>query len=58
MEAHVVIEDAARSRMQSIKSSLKDLMRTQFEVKHSTLEFEIAGAPSDCEDRTVVVQHR
>lgn len=49
LEAHVVIARDDMARMESIKSSLKAILADEFDIGHSTLEFEFPGrddAPS------------
>lgn len=41
LESHVVIDEDNMEQMESIKSSLKDLLSTDFDIHHSTLEFEL-----------------
>lgn len=40
LESHIVIDENDLTNMESIKTSLKDLLRNGFEIHHSTLEFE------------------
>lgn len=40
LESHVVIDEDSMDHMESIKSSLKKLLSTNFDIHHSTLEFE------------------
>lgn len=40
LESHVVIDEKDMNQMESIKSSLKQLLNTSFGIHHSTLEFE------------------
>lgn len=40
LESHVVIDEGDMNQMESIKSSLKQLLNTSFGIHHSTLEFE------------------
>ena len=40
LESHVVIDEDNMGQMESIKSSLKNLLSTNFDIHHSTLEFE------------------
>lgn len=40
LESHVVIDENDLTNMESIKTSLKELLRNGFEIHHSTLEFE------------------
>lgn len=40
LESHVVINENDLSRMESIKTKLKDVLSKQFNIHHSTLEFE------------------
>lgn len=41
LESHVVIDEDDMGQMESIKSSLKELLSTNFDIHHSTLEFEL-----------------
>lgn len=47
LEAHVVIDNLAR--MESVKHSLKALLKEKFHISHSTLEFEDQEISADCE---------
>lgn len=40
LESHVVIDENDMPNMESIKSSLKELLSSNFDIHHSTLEFE------------------
>ncbi|PAU94423.1 cation transporter [Aliifodinibius salipaludis] len=40
LESHVVIDEENMGQMEAIKSALKDLLSTDFDIHHSTLEFE------------------
>lgn len=40
LESHVVIDESDMTNMEGIKSSLKELLNTGFNIQHSTLEFE------------------
>lgn len=40
LESHVVIDEENMEQMESIKSTLKDLLSSHFDIHHSTLEFE------------------
>ncbi len=46
LEAHVVIEDF--NHIDVIKKALKEILRTQFNLTHSTLEFEITHCQEVC----------
>lgn len=46
LESHVVIDEDDMNQMESIKSALKELLRSSFNIHHSTLEFEF----EPCED--------
>lgn len=48
LESHVVIDENDMNQMESIKSSLKQLLSSNFNIHHSTLEFEF----EPCEERT------
>lgn len=41
LESHVVIDEEKIDQMESIKSALKKLLSTNFDIHHSTLEFEL-----------------
>ena len=51
LEAHVVIDDL--SKMESVKHSLKALLKEKFAISHSTLEFENKEISADCRDHDV-----
>lgn len=55
LETHVVIETSAWNRFEEIKSEIKQLLEQEFNIRHSTLEFEYsdhAGIDSQfCEHR-------
>ena len=40
LDTHVVIEKAAWGRLEEIKRAIKDVLEEQFDIRHSTLEFE------------------
>lgn len=40
LESHVVIDENDMPRMEDIKSKLKELLNSKFDIHHSTLEFE------------------
>ncbi|NGP75544.1 cation transporter [Balneolaceae bacterium YR4-1] len=40
LESHVVIDESDMANMETIKSSLKELLNNGFNIQHSTLEFE------------------
>lgn len=48
LESHVVIEKDNMQNMESIKSSLKKLLSSEFNIHHSTLEFEF----EPCQEHT------
>ncbi len=48
LESHVVIDENDLNQMESIKTSLKNLLGSQFNIHHSTLEFEF----EPCEEHT------
>ncbi|MBL4610540.1 cation diffusion facilitator family transporter [Halopseudomonas pelagia] len=43
LEAHVVIEQNAWNHFEEIKREIKQLLKQDFDIKHSTLEFEHSG---------------
>ncbi|HET8865137.1 MAG TPA: cation diffusion facilitator family transporter [Gracilimonas sp.] len=56
LESHIVIEKEDLDEMESIKSSIKKLLHDEFEIYHSTLEFEFE--PCDDHKHEVVHQHQ
>jgi len=48
LESHVVIEKDDMQNMETIKSSLKELLSSEFNIHHSTLEFEF----EPCQEHT------
>ncbi len=50
LESHVVIEEQDLRKMEEIKSALKELLRHNFGIRHSTLEFEFE--PCDSQKHT------
>ena len=58
LEAHVVVEQTSIQEIESIKSQLKHILAEQFNIHHSTLEFEINGSASQlCENATMIKEH-
>ena len=55
LESHVVIEKDDIGDMESIKSSLKKILHDEFEIHHSTLEFEFE--PCGAHSHEVVHKH-
>jgi len=55
LESHIVIEKEDIGDMESIKSSLKKILHDQFEIHHSTLEFEFE--PCGAHSHDVVHEH-
>jgi cobalt-zinc-cadmium efflux system protein len=47
LESHVVIDEEDMNKMESIKSSIKQMLSSNFNIHHSTLEFEF----EPCEER-------
>ncbi|MGD8427877.1 MAG: cation diffusion facilitator family transporter [Balneolaceae bacterium] len=47
LESHVVIDEDNLKQMETIKASLKELLATQFDIHHSTLEFEFQPCEED-----------
>ncbi len=50
LESHVVIDEEELNNMEKIKSNLKDLLKSEFNIHHSTLEFEF----EPCEDHAEI----
>jgi len=58
MEAHVVIAREDLTVMETIKARIKDHLRSEFHIRHSSLEFELDDAvPDACRGRQVIVHH-
>lgn len=47
LEAHVVIDEDESQSMETVKRRIKAIFRSEFEIHHSTLEFEFDGACHD-----------
>jgi cobalt-zinc-cadmium efflux system protein len=50
LESHVVIDENDMTQMESIKSSLKKLLSSNFDIHHSTLEFEFEPCDEHAEN--------
>ncbi|WP_323765939.1 cation diffusion facilitator family transporter [Marinovum sp.] len=50
LDCHVVLTDAGWTRLEAIKSEIKDRLQDRFGIRHSSLEFEHADR-TDCEPR-------
>ncbi len=50
LEAHVVVNNMNTEEVEHIKASLKTLLLERFDIDHSTLEIELSGNTSCCED--------
>ena len=59
MEAHVVIAEQDPNQIESVKTRIKDCLREQFRIEHSTIEFETMGHQGEegCNENTMVVPH-
>ncbi|MEM6363810.1 MAG: cation transporter, partial [Planctomycetota bacterium] len=44
LEAHVVIDSDDSRQLESIKHEVKSILENEFQIRHSTLEFEFADA--------------
>lgn len=55
LESHVVIEKEDASQMEGIKASIKKLLHDEFDINHSTLEFEFE--PCDSQKHEVAHAH-
>ena len=53
LESHVVIDEGRLEKMESIKFSLKELLKSKFNIHHSTLEFEF----EPCGDHAEIPRH-
>lgn len=52
LEAHVVVNSDVAAEIEKVKAALKTMLTEQFDVGHSTLEFEYANH-SNCDDHKV-----
>ena len=58
LEAHVVIRKQNAEQMEIIKQQIKELLVHEFQIEHSTLEFEFADATENqCHDTRVIPEH-
>lgn len=58
LEAHVVIGDGNVAELESIKRAIKNCLADDFDILHSTLEFEFTGDEhNQCEDSQVITDH-
>ncbi len=55
-EAHIVVDAGDLVSMEQIKQSIKQKLKSAFDVTHSTLEFEIEGE-TDAHDTTTIPPH-
>ncbi|MFH5831494.1 cation diffusion facilitator family transporter [Halalkalibaculum sp. DA3122] len=53
LESHVVIDEDKLDQMERIKSNLKELLKSKYNIRHSTLEFEF----EPCEDHAEIPCH-
>ena len=59
LEAHVVITEQDSGRVESVKTQIKDCLREQFIIEHSTIEIETMGHQDEdgCNERIMVPPH-
>lgn len=58
LEAHVVIRKADAVKLEVIKHQIKELLLAEFEIQHTTLEFEFDGDQENhCHDTRVIAEH-
>ena len=58
LEAHVVVAQDDMWALERIKGDLKGLLSREYDIEHSTLEFEWAGSdPEDAHDTAIIAQH-
>jgi cobalt-zinc-cadmium efflux system protein len=58
LEAHVVVSHADLMDIESMKMKIKHMLADEFNVHHSTLEFEIRGTETDCcDESSIISQH-
>lgn len=57
LEAHVVIPLADVDTLVRIKRAIKQVLTDEFDIRHSTLEFEISGSEDDGDGQRVIAAH-
>ncbi|MFH1302156.1 MAG: hypothetical protein ABIK07_13940 [Planctomycetota bacterium] len=58
LETHVVIRKADAVKLEVIKRRIKELLADEFEIQHTTLEFEFDGDEENhCHDTRVIPEH-
>lgn len=57
LEAHVVVCAGNVTELETIKQTIKQRLANDFDIKHSTLEFECEGVGEDCDDQQVIAEH-
>lgn len=58
LEAHVVVDEASLKQMEYVKKEIKHRLADEFEIHHSTLEFEINGSDHNgCSESSVISDH-
>ena len=57
LEAHVIIQKGNPDVLESIKRKIKHSLSDEFQIQHSTLEFEYEGVGEDCDDQQVIADH-
>lgn len=57
LEAHITIPEAHYQNLPQIKRQIKACLASEFQITHSTLEFELPGEEEDEHDRGMIVGH-
>ena len=57
LEAHMVLQYGNPGECESIKMQIKRLLSDDFQIQHSTLEFEYLGVGKDCDDQQIIAEH-
>lgn len=58
LEAHVVVAKGNATELESIKRTVKKRLADDFDIQHSTLEFEFSDdAQNQCDDSKVIADH-
>ena len=57
LEAHVVLQKGNPDELESIKRKIKQSLSAEYQIQHSTLEFEYAGVGEDCDDQQIIADH-
>lgn len=57
LEAHVVIDHGQLEELEAVKQRLKTTLRDEYQIQHSTLEFESSASATQCDESSIIAQH-